>query len=807
MNFIKKLFFVFLLLYFSSQAEEKTFFFENLKIEGLQRVSNKFIRKKISKYLNREVSEKEIQKIIFDLYETKFFNNIKVLKKNKILIIQLYERPIIEKIDFNVGKNFKIEQIEKIFVENGIEKNSFFDRSKLFKIKKIFENFFYENGQYFSYIEIKEKFKKNNTIAIQVQFIENDAIKIAKVSITGNKIFQKKVLEKVFFQKSKIFSWKKIKTIKYSKFFLEESIKNLKKFYFNKGYANFKIISIQNRIAKNRKRIFLNINIYEGEKYKISKVVIKNKEKEDKKILKIINNIKIDSFYKKESIEKVKEKIISYLEKIGFPYPEINVRNNFFHSNRTIELEFYINKGKRYQVRNIIFSGNYSTRDFVLRRNVPQIEGSWMDIQLVRKGRENLIKTDYFEEVLLYIKNVSYTSNIVDIIYVVKEKNTGSFNIGAGFGTQSKLNFQFRIQQENFLGSGNTISFIGTKNQHQSYLELYSRYSPMLDNYQISNKLSYTQSYYNKNSVSEYNLNNFEIEKAISFPITEKNRIKLGINFSRNQVYAQKVQVDFLQYFKNLNQNSSKLEKIKENEPINLKNQDKFFVIGWIFNSLNREYFSNSGMKNEIYGKVTLPTSTNKYYKFILENFFYIPIDRKKDKIFMNHLYLGFLGKIKKKQTPFYDNFFYGGPDTIRGFKFHSIGPKSFYYKNSCKQEECLKEYDAERSTGGNVILFFNTEFIFPIPFFSRKNQDSFRNSIFLDSGILLDTNWNKKMKDVYGKSFSVQQTREIFRISSGISWKWITPVGLLNFSYSVPIKKLPEDKIENFQFNLGSSW
>ena len=230
-----------------------------------------------------------------------------------------------------------------------------------------------------------------------------------------------------------------------------------------------------------------------------------------------------------------------------------------------------------------------------------------------------------------------------------------------------------------------------------------------------------------------------------------------------------------------------------------MKADDFDFSFGWNYNSLNRGYFPTEGASASIGGKVTIPASDNKYYRFNADFSKYIPLNREHKWVLSTRASLGYTNGFGGKEVPFYQLYTAGGIGTIRGFAYGAIGPKAIYWNRDAGNFTSA----SNDVIGGNTIATANLELITPTPFIADKFQHNVRTSLFVDAASV----WNTKWKKLDYPTLPDFGDYKRVRASAGVAFQWMSPIGPLSFSYAKPIKKYENDEIEQFQFNIGSTF
>ncbi|PPI88680.1 outer membrane protein assembly factor BamA [Candidatus Pantoea edessiphila] len=802
---IKKLFVFFLFfITINSYGSDKI---NKINFEGLHRISSNLVLSKIPIKIGDKINNNKIKKIINSLYSTHNFEDIKVFQNGKKLTIRVKELPIISRITFMGNKIIKNEEIEKVLEDHGVFVGNILNPSVISSINKGLESFYPNIGNYNTVIKSIVTPLPNNYVDIKFIFNEGVCTNIYQINIVGNNKFTSDKLISLFKLRDKRSWWNITKINRYQKEILESDLKNLRNFYLENGYLRFKVKSTKLSLTPDKKGIYITIYIDEGDQYRVSGISLKgNLDGHTQEAHDLITiSISVDDLYSINDIKEVKNNIKKLIMNFGYSFPVVTVHYKIDDVNKKVRLDFNANVGNRYYVRNIDFEGNNVSKDIVLRRTIKQMEGTWLSGNLIDQSTELLKRTGFFKTVELEKKFLPNHPDQVDLIYKVKESNTGSIKFGLGYGITNNLNFQFSINKDNLFGTGSSISLNALKNKKQTEAEVL-----LIDPYltingiSLSNRFFYSK-LFKDNSSNEYSNENYGFDSTIGFPFNENNRLNLGVGYINSKILNVGPQIAAYRYFKSVKD----FECFPSYRGVVVG--DINFNYGWNYNTLDRNFFPSEGNYINLKNKITFVGSTNKFLKFSLDGTKYIPIDKEKNWILLGHSHLGYgYGLGKDHEMPFYENFYLGGPKTLRGFGINSIGPKAVYLKQDTVTSDCIKKGTcilSDTPVGGNATISSNLELIFPTPFINEKYVSSFRTSLFFDVGNVWDTKWETTYDGKLIENLPNYNSPEKIRMSTGITLQWLSPIGPIELSYAIPIKKYDGDQIENFQLFIGKTW
>lgn len=799
---MKKILFATLLATSVSVSGAENFVVQDIQIQGLQRVALGAALLRMPVRIGDTVDSQDVAQIIQALYASGNFENVKVLRDGSSLIVQVQERPTIASVSFSGNKAIKQEQLQQNLEASGIRVGEALDRTKLSNIEKGLEDFYYSVGKYNASVKAVVTPLPRNRADLKFIFTEGVSAKIQQINFIGNEVFSNEDLLSRFNLNVDLSWWNFLSDDKYQKQVLAADIEALRTFYLDRGYLKFQVESTQVSISPDKKGVYITLNLNEGLPYTVKDVQFRGEliDKEDE--FKAQIPFELGETYQGSAVTQLEESVKRVLGEAGYAYPQVRTIPEFDDETQQVSLIVHVEAGKRIYVRDIRFIGNNATRDEVLRREMRQMEGSWLNSRAIDTGKTRLNRLGFFETVDVQTVRVPGSDDQVDLVYTVKEANSGSINFGVGYGTESGVSFTVGLTQDNFLGTGNRVGVTATTNDYQQNITLEYR-DPYwnIDGVSLGGRVFYNKFEASEAGIVDYTNQSYGTSLTWGFPFDELNRFEFGVGYTHNKIGNLSPYLQVEQFLCNLG----------DCDPKELITDDFDVNVAWTRNNLNRGFFPTAGNHQRAFAKMTTPGSDAQFFKLQYDVRQYFPLTRKHEFTLLLRGRLGYgngYGQTDGKDNlyPFYENFYAGGFTTLRGFGSNSAGPKAVYrdYSSSGNgQDTATKD-----SVGGNAIALASLELIVPTPFASDEARSQVRTSVFVDVASVWDTEFDYRSNASFGNQYYYDYSDPSkYRASYGVALQWMSPMGPLVFSLAKPIKKYDGDNEEFFTFTIGRTF
>ncbi len=745
------------------------FTIQDIRVEGIQRTEAGTVFNYLPVKVGDTFSDDKAAQSIRALFGTGFFQDVRIETENNVVFVIVRERAAISSIDFVGMKEFPKDAILKALKEVGIASGRIFDRSQLERAEQELKRQYLSKGRYGVKITTTLTPQERNRVGLNFKITEGAIAKIRQINFVGNAEFsESELVDLMTLTTPDWLSWY-TKNDQYSRQKLAADLETVKSFYMDQGYLEFAVNSTQVAISPDKQDIFITINITEGTRFQVSDVrVMGDLPLSDEELQQLVV-LKAGDVFSRKKLNDSTKAIADALGNIGYAFANVNAAPEIDQKNAKVAYTIFVDPGKRVYVRNINIAGNTRTRDEVIRREIRQMESAWYDASSINLSKERVDRLGYFTDSSVETVPVAGTADQVDVNLKVKEKPTGNLMFGIGTSNIDRIILSASLSQDNFLGSGNTVSFgIDSSRSQRTYA--FSHTNPYFTIDGISQGFDlYYRSY---DTSKTYNTIMADYKTASTggglrwgFPISETQSINVGVGADYTEIGTF---TSSPQYYKDY------VDRVGDG------NLTFPLTFDWVSDSRNRRFFATRGIFQRAGAEVTVPGGDLNYYRlsYRWQGFWAL----NKRFTFMLNGEVGFADGYGGKQLPFYKNFYGGGAASVRGYETNSLGPK------------IADTYGSYYSIGGKARVIGNAEVLWAIP----GMEETVRMAYFVDIGqVYADNNsaaYNRKKDDT-------------LRYSTGLALSWISPIGPLRLSFAVPLNKQDGDEIERFQFQFGSAF
>ena len=719
-------------------------------IQGNKRLESELILRS-SGLKEMGLDDRSFSQAIKNLYRSGYFSDVNIYKSKGVVYVNVRENPIIDLISIEGNKEITDEIILE---EIGTRPRNVFSRELIKNDSEKILTLYKRQGFFSTFVEPKIIKVDENRVNLVFEVFEGKEATIKKVNFTNNKIFSDSTLKDVI--SSTEYRWYEFwgTNDRFDKDRINYDKDLLKKYYFDNGYIDFEIVSVNSSLVDNRKDFIVNFTIFEGKRYKITNVKFNSsiRNLSSIKIKDLADVDKGDWFSSKELDDAIK-KITDETSKMGYAFVDISPRIKKIGDNK-VEVTFEIQEGTKIFIDRINISGNVKTNDDVIRRELTFVEGDAYNSSKIKESERHIRGTGLFDNIEIKIDEMVGT-NKTEVDVGVTERSTGQFTVGAGFSSLDGAIGSIGIKESNLFGEAKELSLNLGLSTRKSEIDL-SFTDPYFLNKDLAAGIDIFNIRRNQKTYSGYKHNIIGFKLRTGFEI-----------------------IDDLRYFSSYTLKRDKIHDIDNDTSIYIQAQEGKRVTSVIgqalqYDELNDrinptdgyrvrfdvDYFGLGGDSEHILTELKIANFLRITDGVILGNF----------------LEGGYIASIKEVKIN--DLFFLNG-DQLRGFKNLGVGPR---------------DSSTSDSLGGEVYYVNRNELTFPI---GLPDDLGIGGLIFADIGTVYNTS----------SSGSNIRDESSLRASAGIGLSWLSPFGPVKFYLSKAILKENYDKKEIFRFSFGTTY
>ncbi len=736
------------------------FVLKDIRVEGLQRADAGAVFASLPFRVGDTYTDEKGSNALRSLFATGLFKDVRIEVKGDIVTIIVQERPVIAHVEFVGTHEFDKDVLVKALKEVGIGEGQPFDRALADRAEQELKRQYLTRSLYGVEVVTTITPLERNRVNVTFTVSEGQVAKIQSIHIVGNHVFSEStLLSQMQLTTGGWLTWYS-KSDQYSRTKLNADLESLRAYYLNRGYLEFKITSTQVAITPDKRNISITINVDEGQRYYVTAVRLEGDYLGKENAFKSLVVLKPGEPYRAEDVASTVRLMTDRFAAFGYAFARVDFRPEIDKNTGHVVGVFTAAPQKRVYVRRINIAGNSRTRDEVIRREFRQFESSWYDGEKIRLSRDRVDRLGYFKSVTVDTTEVPGTEDQVDLTVNVEERPTGNLSLGVGFSSAEKLALSASVKEDNIFGTGNYLGVeVNTSRLYRTLvLSTVNPYftddgiSRAVDLYYRTSQPLRTQS----GLASSYKLITPGADLRFGVPFSEEDTVYFGAGVERTKIEGTDLPNSYFLYEQQYGSTSNSFP----------------LTIGWTRDNRDSALVPNSGRYQRLNLEFGVGGDT-RYTRADYQFQQYLPLSNRYTLAF--NAEFGWGRGMQGKPFPIFKNFYGGGLGTVRGFAENSLGPV-----------DVTGAY-----LGGNRRFNLNTEFYFPVP--GSGNDRTLRLFGFFDAGNVWGQNESAKLNSL--------------RASAGLGLSWVSPVGPLKLSLGRAVRKFPQDRIEPFQFQIGTAF
>lgn len=736
----------------------------SIQVRGADRVSADTVKANISIAPGKNFSNADIDESVRRLYATGYFSDVKISVAGGALVVVVNENQLINEVVINGNRKIKDDKLQNILRSRS---NGPFSETSIEADKQAIRDAYAAIGRSDAQVTTQTYPLGNGRVNLAFVVDEGDRTKISQINFVGNEAYSNSRLRSVIMtKKSNFLSFLTRKDV-YNEDKLRADEEVLREFYFNRGYADFRVISSEAVLDEASNEYVVTFTVEEGQRYDFGNVNVESTvEGIEAEELQGLIESRPGKVYRAKDVQETMSEISQRVAAKGYPFARVTPRGNRDLGNGTIAVDYLVDQGERAYVERIEIRGNTRTRDYVIRREFDIGEGDAFNQEVIARAKRRLEALGYFTSVNITTAPGSQSDRVV-LVVDVQDQSTGSFGIGGGYETGNGGGFKLEasIEEKNFLGRGQYIRLAAgggrdSRDYNLSFTEPYFLGYRLAAGFDVFSNEDKSEDFYSVNSKG--------FSLRVTAPITEDLSTTFRYNYTR------------------LDYNSSDLSKLSSPYQDVVNNGP--WVRSSISHSLTYDTIDDRTMPREgIFAQITQEFAglggDSDFYKISGKARYFHTILDDADVIGSLSVSGGHMWGTGSNNTKVFDQFTLSASE-LRGFESHGIGPRAT---------------STGDSLGGETYFTASAEASFPLPMLPRDS--GFRGAVFVDAGTLYGNDVATVAAD------NVQGTSMSLRASVGASIIWASPFGPLRFDYAVPIKKESFDEVQRFKFGIATQF
>ncbi|NNL57554.1 MAG: outer membrane protein assembly factor BamA, partial [Pseudomonadales bacterium] len=510
---------------------------EDIRIEGLQRVAAESVFAVLPLRVGDGVSQRLVAETVRAIFSTGNFQDVEIGIDGSVLVIKVAERPSISKISIEGNKAIETDALLDGLRKQGMAEGRVFQRATLEGMRRELARQYGAQGRYDAQVTTDVVAEPRNRVAVEIVIDEGKPAKIKKITVVGNKQFSDEQLLELMELKDRGLLTPFNNKNKYAREKLSGDIENIEDYYRDRGYIQFRVTSANVSVGPAKDSVYITITVDEGERYSVADIDLAGDVKEQAAVLERTYLLRKGQTFSQAAVTSTEELMKRVMGNLGYAFAEVKSIPEVNEQDKTVDITFLVEPGKRTYVRRIEFTGNRKTADHVLRREMRQLEGAIASTELIERSRVRLERLGYFENVTVETPEVPGSDDLIDAKFEVEEQSFGSVSASLGFSQDVGLIFGADFQQNNFMGTGKQVSVQANRSRFRtnysvSYVNPY--YTP--DGVSRGFTLFARETDFDEINVTSFSTNSWGGSIIFGYPLSETQSLRFSVGYTDTEI-------------------------------------------------------------------------------------------------------------------------------------------------------------------------------------------------------------------------------------------------------------------------------
>ena len=730
-----------------------------IRVQGNRRAEAEAVRGVLGTRVGQPPDGATLSEDLRRIWSLGYFSNIQVqLEATPAGVVLTYvvtEKPAVREVRYEGLDELSQEDVEEVV---NLKPYSVLDTSEIKRNTQKIKDLYTEKGFFLAEVQFRLVPVSAHEVDVVFRVAEHAKVRVRRISIVGNEAISDAEIKENIATRERSFLSFITQEGNFKREIFERDLMLIRAYYMNHGYVNVKVSHPVVTLAPDRENIFISIHVSEGKQYRLGTIGISGELLDPEPVLRKKLTVASGEVFNQGQLFRDMERLADSHKDRGYAHANVNPLTATHEDSLTVDLDLRVDRGSLVRFGRISIEGNGKTRDKVVRRELRIYEGELFSSTGIKLSKRNITRLGFFETVEIQTRRGA-ADDLMDVVVQVKERQTGTFQVGAGLSSVESLIGTIQISQNNLLGRGQSLSIQGTVSGIRQYVNLHFGEPHFLD----TNWLLAFDLFRYEYSFDDFVQGSTGGSVTLGYQLTDD--LRLSLTYENAAVHFER---------------RSRPEDAEIGRTSSIKTT-------LAYDTRDDRFMPNRGLYAYVSEEVAHAAllSENEFARTMFSARYYHPVVWK--VIAMAKLEYGMAMPLGERPVPQFERFRVGGIQSVRGFRRLSLSPDLWRQGYSPEDPLILVK------EGGLEEVIVNFELVFPI-----FEQVGIRGVVFHDMGMAYTMDESSILADP-GMLWSG------LRASWGFGFRWFSPIGPLRFEWGFPYNPQPGEDSRLFEFTIGN--